>query len=79
MRLEVYKVGLEQAEEDYQTELRRLEAEEIQQLADVYGIPLEDTGAAAEAEAYCAFDESRDAAEQLEPEGPRQENDGFSY
>lgn len=79
MRLEVYKAGLEQAEEDYQAELRRLEAEKIQQLADLYGVPPEGAESAAEAEAYCAFGESRDAAEQLEPERPELENDGFSY
>lgn len=79
MRLEVYKAGLEQAEEDYQAEILRLKAEEIQQLADIYGVPLKDTGLAAEAETCRPFGGSRDVAEQLESEGPRLENDGFSY
>lgn len=76
-RLETYKFGLIQAEEDYQEELRRLE--EVQRLADAYGVPPESAEEAAEADGYLTFDEGQDAAAQPEPEEREMRNDGFSY
>lgn len=75
--LEAYKGELIQAEKDYQEELRRLEAEEAQLLADTYGVPLEN--AEAVAETYLASDEGQNAAAQPAPEEREIENDGFSY